>query len=126
MLLECQCYVPTPRSSNQHSSQISPAPLWVPVAGMQHILQEGSARVMVLKFGRRSSDLLAYGAMDGVVRIADIGQTSTVKHVGHMSAAQHVVKTTSLCMAWFMRITAWPVNTSVLSEVVMCAAYQDM
>ena len=50
---------------------------------MQHILQESNARVTVLKFGRLSSEMLAYGAMDGVVRIADIGQTSTVKHVGH-------------------------------------------
>ena len=52
-------------------------------AGMQHILQESNARVMVLKFARLSSDLLAYGAQDGVVRTAEIGQTSTVQHVGH-------------------------------------------
>lgn len=75
-------------SASSMASQAVQIPTPYSFAGMQHILQESNARVTVLKFGRLSSELLAYGAMDGVVRIAVIGQTSTVNHVlkQHMKA----------------------------------------
>lgn len=50
-------------------------------AGMQHILEDTGVRVTVLKFGCLSSALLAYGGQDGVVRIAELGDTCTVRHV---------------------------------------------
>ncbi len=53
---------------------------------MQHILEDNEVRVTVLKFGNLSSDLLAYGSQDGVVRVAGLGQTCTVHHVSQVMA----------------------------------------
>ena len=52
--------------------------------GMRHILEDAEARVTVLKFGRLSSILLAYGGQDGVVRIAELGPACTVRHVSDL------------------------------------------
>ncbi|KAL3135572.1 hypothetical protein ABBQ38_006052 [Trebouxia sp. C0009 RCD-2024] len=50
-------------------------------AGMQHILEDTEVRVTVLKFANLSSDLLAYGGQDGVVRIAQLGTSCSICHV---------------------------------------------
>ena len=50
-------------------------------AGMQHILEDTEVRVTVLKFANLSSDLLAYGGQDGVVRIAQLGESCKICHV---------------------------------------------
>ncbi len=52
---------------------------------MQHILEDTEVRVTVLKFGHLSSDLLAYGGQDGAVRIVDLDQTCTVRHVSYLT-----------------------------------------
>ena len=51
---------------------------------MQHIWEDSKVRVTALKFGHLSSDLLAYGSQDGVVRIAELGQACTVRHVSQL------------------------------------------
>lgn len=50
-------------------------------AGMQHILEDTEVRGTVLKFANLSSDLLAYGSLDGVVRIAQLGASCKICHV---------------------------------------------
>ena len=72
-----------------HLLRLLPSCVWVPMhphlgrwaVGMQHILEDTGVRVTVLKFGCLSSALLAYGGQDGVVRIAELGDTCTVRHV---------------------------------------------
>ena len=49
-------------------------------AGMRHIFDEGSARATVLRFGRLSSELLAWGAADGTVRVATLADPPRVLH----------------------------------------------
>ena len=51
---------------------------------MQHIWEDSKVRVTALKFGHLSSDLLAYGSQDGVVRIVELGQACTVRHVSQL------------------------------------------
>lgn len=50
-------------------------------AGMQHILEDTKVRGTVLKFANLSSELLAYGGLDGVVRIAQLGDSCKICHV---------------------------------------------
>ncbi|KAL0044841.1 hypothetical protein WJX82_011228 [Trebouxia sp. C0006] len=68
-------------SVSSMASLTSQVPTAYSFAGMQHILEDNEVRVTVLKFGHLSSDLLAYGAQDGVVRVVGLGQTCTVHHV---------------------------------------------
>ncbi|KAL0039440.1 hypothetical protein WJX79_008386 [Trebouxia sp. C0005] len=68
-------------SVSSMASLTSQVPTAYSFAGMQHILEDNEVRVTVLKFGHLSSDLLAYGSQDGVVRVAGLGQTCTVHHV---------------------------------------------
>ena len=75
-----------------HLLRLLPSCVWVPMhphlgrwaVGMQHILEDTGVRVTVLKFGCLSSALLAYGGQDGVVRIAELGDTCTVRHVSQL------------------------------------------
>lgn len=50
-------------------------------AGMQHILEDTEVRGTVLKFANLSSELLAYGGLDGIVRIAQLGNLCKICHV---------------------------------------------
>jgi hypothetical protein len=52
-----------------------------PLAGMKHIFDDGRARATVLRFGRLSSELLAWGAADGTVRVAMLGDAPRLLHV---------------------------------------------
>lgn len=47
---------------------------------MRHIFDEGDARTTVLRFGRLSSELLAWGAADGSVRVATLADPPRVLH----------------------------------------------
>ena len=47
---------------------------------MRHIFDEGDARATVLRFGRLSSELLAWGAADGSVRVATLAGPPRVLH----------------------------------------------
>lgn len=51
---------------------------------MQHIWEDCKVRVTALKFGQLSSDLLAYGSQDGMVRIAELGKACIVRHVSQL------------------------------------------
>lgn len=52
------------------------------VAGMQCVLDKAAAPVNALAFGRLDSALLAFGADDGVVRVASISeQKASILHV---------------------------------------------
>lgn len=68
-------------SVSSMASLSSQVPTAYSFAGMQHIWEDSKVRVTALKFGHLSSDLLAYGSQDGVVRIAELGQACTVRHV---------------------------------------------
>jgi len=48
---------------------------------MKHIFDDGRARATVLRFGRLSSELLAWGAADGTVRVAVLGDAPRLLHV---------------------------------------------
>ena len=54
---------------------------WMDATGMQHILEDTQVRGTVLKFAHLSSDLLAYGGLDGIVRIAQLGYSCKICHV---------------------------------------------
>ncbi len=48
---------------------------------MKHIFDDGRARATVLRFGRLSSELLAWGAADGTVCVAVLGDAPRLLHV---------------------------------------------
>lgn len=61
-------------------------------AGMQHILEDTEVRGTVLKFANLSSELLAYGSLDGVVRIAQLGASCKICHVSGCLTAEVALK----------------------------------
>lgn len=67
---------------------------------MQHILQDTQVRVTALKFANLSSDLLAYGGQDGVVRIAQLKQSCNICHVSHYSISPTAAKLLQPCVAF--------------------------
>lgn len=57
------------------------------IAGMQCVLDKASAPVCALAFGRLDSALLAFGADDGIVRVARISeQKASILHVRQSAA----------------------------------------
>ncbi|KAF9594885.1 hypothetical protein IFM89_035046, partial [Coptis chinensis] len=62
--------------------------------GMHYIFDTCKSSVTVLKFGRMSSDLLAYGASDGTLTVCSISQPpSIVKELrGHSKDATSCTK----------------------------------
>ena len=72
-----------------------PSATVVDAAGMQHILEDTEVRGTVLKFANLSSELLAYGSLDGVVRIAQLGASCKICHVSTWVTAKVTQKNKS-------------------------------
>ena len=54
---------------------------------MQHV-GVNEAKVTVLKFGRQSSDLLAYGCQDGSVQVVNLEEAGDTDHVSKAMLCQ--------------------------------------
>ncbi|KAK9814573.1 hypothetical protein WJX72_008091 [[Myrmecia] bisecta] len=67
-------------ASSMASFSSGPQPVPYHFAGMKQIFDDSKVPVTVVCFGRLSSDLLAWGTADGVVRVAIIGDESYVMH----------------------------------------------
>lgn len=59
-------------------------------AGMQHVATNESG-VTVLKFGKQSSALLAYGCQDGSVHVLNLEEAGDADHVSNACAARPVL-----------------------------------
>lgn len=73
---------------------------------MKHIFDDGEARGTVLRFARLSSELLAWGATDGSVRVAELGNTPRILHVRPFRIL-HMIR--------LYTITFFNINTGCLS-----------
>ena len=79
---------------------------------MRHIFDEGDARATVLRFGRLSSELLAWGAADGSVRVATLADPPRVLH------ARPAISTLAAPLPALARVDIWP----CLLEQAVCSA----
>lgn len=59
----------------------------LPCAGMKHIFDQNLARTTCVRFGHASSELLAWAAIDGSVRIATLAEPPRVLQVCCTAAA---------------------------------------